>query len=177
MRLNKNINKPDELQRYYLNVLPEYFQWAYVIGGTYRYYSDNRYDVVVLSRNMLSNRNYKYIDNNKSNNKLSDYISTESENRLRYESVYTNLPVRLMYGAGVMLSHYTNETYRQLYINNQTTALNYQTKYYLFSYQAFVQVSDTYIEEKLKLSVGLSLVGNSYNKNMANPLKDRKSVV
>ncbi len=170
MRLNRKINNPDETQQYYLRVLPEYFQWNYMLGATYRYFTDTHYDLWVLSRNMLNNRNYKYIENDKSQLKSSDYESSESENRLRFESVYTTLPIKVMFGAGIMLSHYDNRTYRLFYNDLGNQSINYSSDFYLFSYQLFTQLSDSYFDDKFNVSVGLSFVGNSYNKNMANLL-------
>ncbi|MDD3079527.1 MAG: TonB-dependent receptor [Paludibacter sp.] len=169
MTLNLDIKNPTESQRYILDYLPVYKQWNYTVGVVYKHYADTHYDSWVLSRNMLRNANFKYRDNDETLPKTSDYKSDEAENKLRFERNYPDLPVKLMFGGGLVYSHYTNRTYRQLYINNAISELNYTTDLNLFGYQVFAQASDEYLDDLLKLSLGVSAVGTDYNKNMMNP--------
>ena len=159
-----------ESQKYLLSYLPIYKQWNYTTGLIYKHFGRNYIDQWVLSRNMLRNRNYKYLNNDESNAKISDYLSDEAENKLRYERDFLNLPVKLKVGAGLRYSHYTNETSRSIFVNNAPYDLNYSTKLNLWGYQIFGQVSDEYFQDKLKLSFGISTIGNNFNKNMSNPL-------
>ena len=50
-------------QRYLLNNLPVNNQWNYTVGAVYKHYSKYTTHTFVLSRSMLDNRAYKYIDN------------------------------------------------------------------------------------------------------------------
>ena len=176
MTLNTELEKTGtEAQKYLLSYLPIYKQWNYTVGLVYKHFGDKHIDNWVLSRNMLRNNNFKFKGNDDTlpkvnENLLSDYTSDEAENKLRFERDYPYLPVKLKIGAGVRYSHYTNETFRRLFYNNTENELNYQTDLNLFGYQAFAQASDEYLDNRLKLSVGVSLVGNNYNKNMQNPL-------
>lgn len=170
MVLNTGIKNPTESQRYLLAYLPIYKQWNYTVGTVYKHYSENHFDTWVLSRNMLRNANFKYQDNDESLPKTSNYISDEAENKLRFERSYPDLPVKLLMGFGLKYAHYTNETYRQFYANGQINDLNYKTNLNLFGYQAFVQTSKEYLDDLLKLSIGVSMSGNNYNLNMKNPL-------
>ena len=169
MVLNSGISNPTESQRYLLAYLPTYKQWNYTVGTVYKHYGDTHYDTWVLSRNMLRNSNFKYMENDETKGKTSDYKSDEAENKLRFERNYPDLPIKLSYGAGIKYSHYTNETSRKLYLNNTVTNLNYNTAINLFGYQAFVQGSDQYFDDKLKLSLGINFAGLNYNDNMRNP--------
>lgn len=169
MVLNNGISNPTESQRYLLAYLPTYKQWNYTVGTVYKHYGDTHYDTWVLSRNMLRNSNFKYVENDETKGKNSDYKSDEAENKLRFERNYPDLPIKLSYGAGIKYSHYTNETSRKLYLNNTVTTLNYNTAINLFGYQAFVQASDQYFDDKLKLSLGINFAGLNYNDNMRNP--------
>ena len=169
MVLNSGISNPTESQRYLLAYLPTYKQWNYTVGTVYKHYGDTHYDTWVLSRNMLRNSNFKYMENDETKGKTSDYKSDEAENKLRFERNYPDLPIKLSYGAGIKYSHYTNETSRKLYLNNTVTNLNYNTAINLFGYQAFVQASDQYFDDKLKLSLGINFAGLNYNDNMRNP--------
>ncbi|MEI8085799.1 MAG: TonB-dependent receptor [Paludibacter sp.] len=170
MVLNTGIAKPTESQSYLLAQLPTYKQWNYTVGTVYKHYADTHYDTWVLSRNMLRNSNFKYLNNDQSLGKTSDYKSDEAENKLRFERNYPDLPIKLSFGGGLKYSHYTNETFRKLYFNNTVTDLNYNTAINLFGYQAFAQASKAVLDERLKLSLGINFAGLDYNNNMRNPL-------
>ncbi len=159
-----------ESQKYLLTYLPIYKQWNYTVGAVYKHFGEGFIDSWVLSRNMLRNSNFKYENNDETKPKTSDYISDEAENKLRFERDYPYLPVKLKVGAGLRYSHYTNQTYRRLFFNGVANELNYNTELNLFGYQAFAQASDEYLDDRLKLSVGVSFVGNNFNKNMSNLL-------
>jgi len=159
-----------EDQKYLLSYLPIYKQWNYTVGAVYKHFGDGFIDNWVLSRNMLRNSNYKFENNDETRPKTSDYTSDEAENKLRFERDYPYMPVKLKVGAGIRYSHYTNDTYRKLFYNNTVNELSYSTELNLFGYQAFAQASDEFLEEKLKLSLGVSFVGNNFNENMKNPL-------
>jgi outer membrane receptor for ferrienterochelin and colicin len=159
-----------ESQKYLLSYLPVYNQWNYTVGTTYKHFGDGFIDNWVLSRNMLRNKNYKFENNDETLPKVSDYMSDEAENKLRFERDYPYSIIKLKIGAGIRYSHYTNQTYRKLFFNNTINELTYQTDLNLFGYQAFAQASDEYFNEKLKLSLGINMVGNNFNENMKNPL-------
>jgi len=159
-----------ESQKYLLTYLPIYEQWNYTNGIVYKHFGENTIDQWVLSRNMLRNKNYKFEDNDESKEQTSNYLSDEIENKLRFERDYPYLPIKIKVGAGLRMSKYTNSTYRQLYANNAVNEIRYQTDLKLFGYQVFAQASDEYLNDRLKLSFGVSMVGNNYNDNMANPI-------
>src|SRR5690554_2572423 len=159
-----------EAQRYLLNYLPIYEQWNYTVGGVYKHFREHFYDTWVLSRNMLRNRNYKYENNDESLPKLSDYQSDEAENKLRFERSYPDLPVKILVGGGVTYAHYTNETNRKTFVDGSLIDMIYNSDLDLWGYQAFIQASDTYADDRLSLSLGINTIGNNYNKNMGNPL-------
>jgi len=170
MTLNTKIKNQTESQRYILAYLPTYKQWNYAIGTVYKHFAENYFDTWVLSRNMLHNANFKYLDNDETKSKTSNYLSDEAENKIRFERSFPDMPVRFLFGGGLKYAHYTNDTYRQLFYNNTVNELNYSTKLNLFGYQVFAQVSDEYDDDQLKLSFGTSLSGNNFNQNMKNPL-------
>lgn len=170
MILNLGIENPTESQNYLLSYLPVYKQWNYTIGAIYKHFSDNHFDTWVLSRNMLRNSNFKYLDNDENNEKIQDYSSDEIENKFRFEQTYPSGSVKFSWGLGATLSRYTNDTYRKIFLGNTVKTLEYETDISLFSYQGFVQVSDEYLDERLRLSLGINFTGNNYNNNMRNPL-------
>ena len=171
MTLNTGLQETGtEAQKYLLNYLPIYEQWNYAVGTVYKHFSDRYFDTWVLSRNMLRNNNYKYENNDELRPRISDYRSDEAENKLRFERSYPDLPVKLLVGAGVTYAHYTNSTNRKAFVEGSLTDLIYSTDLNLWAYQAFIQASDTYFDERLSLSLGVNTIGNNYNDNMSNPL-------
>ena len=138
---------PSESQRYLLSYLPVYEQWYYAVGSVLKHYSEDHADTWVLSRNMLRNHNFKYIDNDESLGKNQDYLSDEAENKFRFERDFQSLPFRLLVGAGAKYARYTNETYRQILQSGNPDSLNYDTKLNLFGYELFAQASNTYLKE------------------------------
>ena len=159
-----------ESQKYLLSYLPIYQQWNYTVGAVYKHFGSNSIDSWVLSRSMLRNKNYKYRDNDETNEKMSDYLSDEAVNRLRFEREYPYMAMKLKVGAGVNYAHYTNNSFRSIYRNGAEELLKYDTDLNLFGYQAFAQLSDDFIDKRLLLSLGVSVVGNNFNDTMLNPL-------
>lgn len=171
MRLNTQLQTTGtEAQRYILGYLPEYNQWNYTIGAVYKHYGEGHIDNWMLSRNMLRNSSVKHQNNDPSLPKLSEYESDETENKLRYERVYTTLPFKLSFGAGLRYASYTNRSERLTYQSGQVVSLSYDAQIKQLAYSAFAQASDEYLDKRLKLSLGLNLVGNTLNPAMSNPL-------
>lgn len=170
MVLNTGIAKPTESQSYILAYLPTYKQWNYTVGAVYKHFGESYFDTWVLSRNMLRNSSFKYLNNDITLAKTADYSSDEAENKLRYERNYPDLPIKLSYGAGVKYAHYTNSTSRTILASGVPVSLNYSTAINLFGYTAFAQASKKVIDERLKLSLGINVAGINYNNNMCNPL-------
>jgi outer membrane receptor for ferrienterochelin and colicin len=169
MVLNTGIDKPTESQRYILSYLPTYKQWNYAVGTVYKHYAATHFDTWVLSRNMLRNANFKYIDNLESKGKSSDYLSDEAENKLRFERNFPDLPIKFSYGGGLKYAHYTNSTFREFAGAVKTDTLTYNTQINLFGYQAFAQASKELLDESLRLSLGVNVAALNYNDNMRNP--------
>lgn len=159
-----------EVQRYILGYLPEYRQWNYTVGAVYKHYARGHVDSWTLSRNMLRNRGVKYQDNDPAVGKLSEYQSDETENKLRYERVYTSLPFKLSLGAGLRYASYSNEAERLTLEAGGFVSRSTSAEARLFAYTAFAQASDEYLDRRLKVALGLNLVGNTLNARMSNPL-------
>ncbi|MFN8276647.1 MAG: TonB-dependent receptor [Chitinophagales bacterium] len=162
-RLNLNANKT-ESQRYTLSVVPINNQWNYTVGLKYNHYFNNSSLQVVVSRNELINQIYKNKDNNKDSIKTSDYFSREAENKLRVEYTIRNKGWKYNIGASYELAQYLNRSN----FTGPYFKVNYETKLLLHSYGLFGQVSKTFFKERLALSLGWRMDGNSYNSSMAN---------
>lgn len=169
MSLNRALqNSGTEAQRYILSYLPEYRQWNYTIGAVYKYYGKGHYDSWVLSHNMLRNGSIKYRDNDLKGERLSEYQSDELEYKLRYERTYTLLPFRLTFGVGLKHATYINDVYRYALVHGKSSKEAYIADMSLLAYSAFVQASDEYLGNRLKVSLGMGLAGNTLNAAMSN---------
>ena len=171
-RLNLGIKNPDEQQRYILNYLPESDQWNYMIGAAYTHFRGKSFQTYVLSRNMLSNKSYKYANNDDSaeSNKIQDYVSQEIENKFRFENTWRDRGIKITYGVSGEYAKYNNTTYQELYLANSLFVKDYSSDLDLWKYAAFGQISKPFFRDRLTLSVGLRGDGNTYSKSMSNPL-------
>ncbi len=164
-RLNTGLENPNEFQRYILGYLPEYDQWNYTLGAVYKNFPGNGFHTLVVSRNMLNNRQYKFPDNNESLPKTLDYRSWEAENKIRYERNLIVDGFNLTYGAGLEYARYYNSTYRARYIGVVFSPEQYNSSIDLFKYALFGQISRTYFN-RLTPSFGIRTDANSYNPEM-----------
>jgi len=170
--LDTDIENPDEYQRYLLGNIPESEQWSYALGAVYKHYRNNGYQTFVLSRNMLYNRSYKYFNNiENSGNLISDYNSFEAENKFRFENYYNlSSGLKFSYGLSGEYSKYSNETFRRLLIQNEIDTLMYNSDIDLFKYGLYGQASKNLINNRLTISFGFRIDGNTYSESMQNPL-------
>ena len=170
MSLNTKLQSTgSEVQRYILSYLPRYKQWNYTVGAVYKHYGAEHTDSWVLSRNMLRNSSVKHQSNDPTLPKLSEYQSDETESKLRYERMYTTLPFKLSFGAGLRYADYRNRTERLAYLSGKVAPLSYDAHIRLLAYSAFAQASDEYLDRRLKIGLGVNLVGNTLNSVMSNP--------
>lgn len=149
-------------QRYILNYLPVQTQWNYTIGANYKYFGDKGFWTVVASRNMLNNRSFKYPGNDESLDPTFDYTSQEIENKFRTE--YTARTNGWKFNAGVNYEYakYTNETFQVLPFET----IDFQSELDLHKYGAFAQVSKSLVDNRLTLSLGTRMDGNSFSEEM-----------
>lgn len=165
--LNLEANKTEE-QRYILQYLPVNNQWNYTIGAVYRHYYEKSYDTWVVSRNMLNNQQSKYFNNLEvQSNKLLDYNSYESENKIRYEHNASNINgFKIIYGAIGEYAHYYNNTFRKNFGGEEI----YKSNIDFIKYGLFGQLSKKVIDSKLTLSLGIRTDANNYDNEMSNLL-------
>jgi hypothetical protein len=166
--LNKEANETEE-QKYFLANLPIYKQWNYTNGITLKRFTKNGNLLLVLSRNMLNNRSYKYKDNDESSpdNRILDYISQEMENKLRAEHTLRTKGFRINYGIAAEYVKYNNSTYNKISIAGNSLVVNYASAIELYKYGVFGQVSRGLFNERLVLSFGLRTDANTFSSKMA----------
>ncbi len=163
----------DETSRYIVETLPVNEQWSYTNGLVYKRYQDNGYTNYVLSRNMLNNTAYKYLDNDDSSedNLLLNYNSQEIENKLRIEQIKRTGDYKFLFGLGSEYVKYTNSTFQRLFTNAGPVDVDFDSALNFFKYYGFGQVSRKWFGDRLSTSVGFRLDGNSYSDQMSNPLE------
>ena len=168
--LNTGLENPDESQLFLLNVLPVNEQWSYTTGIVYKHFRKKGFDTWVVSRNYLDNRAYKYYNNSELDSlKIFDYVSTEAENKIRYEHLSRFNGYKLTYGAGLNYAQYTNSTFQQVF-NGVSEQINYNSDLNVFSWNAFGQVSKKVLKDRLTLSLGIRMDANDYSSSMSNML-------
>jgi hypothetical protein len=172
--LNTSIEDPSEDQAYILSYVPVNNQWNYAIGAVYRHFGKSHTDTWVVSRNMLDNQQVKYAGNDDSDpqNLLLDYTSREIENKLRYERKSRYGKYDILLGGGAEYAKYSNNTFQKTFALGELLTVNYESFLDLFKYSAFAQTSRKFLEgDKLTVSAGFRVDGNSYSDEMVNPLK------
>lgn len=171
-QLNLDANDT-ELQQWQLANLPETPQWNYTNGLVYKHYRDNGYWTFVLSRNMLNNEAIKYLDNDESKpeNLILDYKSQEIENKLRIENTSRQGDFKFNYGVGYEYVKYNNSTFNRIFTSAGAQTVDFFSEIDFSKYFAFGQVSRKFQDDRLILSLGARIDGNSYSDDMNNPLE------
>lgn len=170
--LNLDANETEE-QRYILNTLPENTQWNYTIGANYTHFRKAGYSNVVVSRNHLNNRAFKYLGNDYSSeaNKILDYRSQEIENKLRIEDNIRNNGWRINYGVNYEYATYLNSTFNVITLpSGENFSVNSNSELNFNKYGAFGQVSKGFVSNLLTLSFGFRVDGMDYNSVTSNPI-------
>lgn len=170
--LNLDLKNPTESQEYILGYLPVNLQKSYTVGAVYKHFGENGYDLFVVSRNYLNNRQFKYFDNDDSSedNLILDYNSDEIETKFRYEFNGRKGFWKYSYGVGAEYAQYYNMTFQRIFVNENSVDFNYESDLDLWGYNMFGQLSRKFLNERLIGSLGLRFDGNSYNEAMQNPL-------
>ncbi len=168
--LNTGIENPDASQEYILSQIPVNNQWSYTTGLVYQNFFDKGSHRFILSRNMLNNQFYKYPDNNESLDKSFDYLSTEAENKFRYELNFRNNGIKYLFGTSAEYAKYYNKTAQQVFINDSLINFAYETNLDVISYGLFGQASKYFYGDRLLVNLGLRLDANNYNTSTENPL-------
>ena len=169
--LNLKANET-EYQRYLLDNIPVQEQYSYTVGLVYKHFRKGGFDTWVLSRNYLNNSQYKYLGNiETSGNMLLDYLSGEGEIKGRFErTIIGGKGFRFSLGSGMEYAHYRNSTYRKIFVGDAETSIDYDTNLKLGKFNLFGQISKSYLEERLRLSLGVRTDFNTWSGTMANPL-------
>ncbi|MEY3321322.1 MAG: hypothetical protein RLZZ417_905, partial [Bacteroidota bacterium] len=169
--LNLEANDTED-QQFLLDQLPTTPQWNYTNGLVWKHYTQKGYWTFVISRNMLDNKAIKFAgnDDSKPENKILDYQSQEIENKLRIERTLRTGDFKLTYGGGYEYVKYNNNTFNKIFTASGAQTINYTSAFNMGKYSLFSQASQNFNKDKLVLSAGLRVDGNTYSSDMANPI-------
>lgn len=160
--LNIAENKTEE-QQYLLGYLPQQNQWNYTNGLVYKHFDKKGFQTFVLSRNMLSNRVYKYKNNLEKDGLIQDFTSQEIENKFRFENNRFMKNWSLNYGLGLENNKYNAKQFLLIEnANNIFDTLNADAAIRFYKYALFGQIGRSFFNEKLGLSFGTRLDGNTF---------------
>lgn len=170
-KLNLDANKTEK-QKYILGYLPVNKQWNYTVGSNYKHFFENSYLTIIVSRNHLNNRAYKYMNNDESdpNNKILDYVSQEIENKIRIEDTYRKNGYKITGGVGFENVTYTNSTFKKINTPAGIAIIDFSSKLNFNKYALFGQISKSLLDEKLILSLGARTDFADYSAQLSNPL-------
>lgn len=149
---------------YDLLTIPLNDQQSTTNGIKYTHFFENSYLQAVLSSSELFNQIDKYKDNNSDSTRTQYYRSTEAETKTRIEWTDRYKGWKINVGGNLEWDHYYNRSqFAGTYFN-----YDYLTRLDIYRYGAFAQVSRNVLKDRLTLSLGLRLDGNTYNSKMAN---------
>lgn len=168
-RLNTGIKNPTESQQYILGYLPENDQWNYTFGLVWKHFTKNGFQNYIASRNYLNNTQIKYLNNDENaGNKILDYSSHEIENKFRFEEVYIANGYRITAGLGGEYAKYYNATFNNISVGTRQIIIDYTSSFEMVKWNLFAQVSKSFINDRLTLSLGLRSDANNYSNSMMN---------
>ncbi len=165
-----NLNADDtEYQRYLLDFLPVQEQYSYTVGAVWKRFRDNGFENYIVSRSYLNNTQFKYAGNVTADSLLLlDYLSGEGDNRFRYERIIMgDKGLRISFGAGYENALYRNSTFRRTPVGE----LDYSSDLRFSKFSLFTQATRGFVDDRLKLSLGVRSDFNNYSSDMNNPLQ------
>lgn len=170
---NNNLDDQETIDRnnYILGNLPMNEQWNYAIGGKWQHFRESSFSTLVISQNKLQNSATKYQDNiEEDENLLLDYLSTETETKARFENSSRTGNWKVVFGGELQWAQYTSDTYQILEIGGSRDTLNFTSELGFARYGGFAQASRSFANQRLVVSLGARIDGNSYSSDMSNPL-------
>ena len=154
----------DPEQQRIVDVLPVNNQWNYTLGINWKNYREKGYSELVVSRNMLNNRAFKYEGNIEADtNLILDYTSQEIENKVRFENNWRDKGWKLNYGVAYEFARYNNSTFNRVNLPDGSIGeIDFESQLDIHKWGAFGQISRTFVEGRLLMSFGARFDGNSF---------------
>jgi outer membrane receptor for ferrienterochelin and colicin len=169
---------------YALNAGPSINQWNYTVGVSLKKLIDRGFWNLSISRNQLNNLNERFQNNlgPDKGEKTLDYTSNESGNNLRWDITKSIVGFKWTTGVNLQNIQYDNSTNQLLQYRSLTTlggmstptnplSIQYDNQLNYNKYGAFFQVGKKAFNNRLGISAGLRVDGNSYTNDGAELLK------
>ncbi len=165
-------NYIDRLSIY--NGLPIFEQDSYTMGLSLKRLTKKGFFTIALSRNQLTNRIFKYIDQDDSKPKQLDINSVEAENKLRFNSVNKLGAWQVNYGGVVQYAQFDNrslilfpgiDSARTPFLVRGSSDIGF------LRYGAYISGGREFFDRILKLNIGIRTDMNSFTEKGNNPLE------
>jgi outer membrane receptor protein involved in Fe transport len=167
---------------YTINSNPLINQTSYTFGATLKRLMKNGYWNLSLSRNLLNNSAEKFEDNQNPNpqNQTFNLNSTEAENKLRFDFTQNHTGWTLSGGLTAQWIQFDNKLFQIIRPvsfdssgNPTVTPIRFQSKTDLgfLRYGGFLQAGTRLFDDRLAVSGGIRLDGNTLSNSESNPLK------
>lgn len=121
-----------------------------------RFKNNNGFMQTTISNNYLKNVFTRYADNKNETGVLFKNDAVENETKLRYEITYFLDDWKINAGANQQNSLYSNTTF------GVTPSINYKTEINFLKYGFFGNISNTFLDNKLDVSVGFRVDDDNF---------------
>ena len=172
---------PEKL--YNLNSAASIQQWNYTLGLSLKKSSSNGFWNLALSRTRFNNNLQKFEDNENRSaaNQTLDFVSNETETKLRFDINKNKNGWKLAYGASTQLAEYDNNTFAVIQkevrdVNNTIVQPGIKQNFTsplnpFVRFGAFVQVGKRVINNRLGISAGVRTDMNTFTTEGMNGLQ------
>ena len=168
-------------KKYIINSSPMVNQWSYTFGASLKRITKRGFWNLSLSRNSLNNQADKYLNNDNPNDAdLTFRIrSVETENKLRWDATTNFDKIILSYGVVSQYVSFTNDLF-QIFRASGTDSLGNnipaitianKTELNFVRYGGFIQAGSRLFNNRLSLSAGIRIDGNTLKNSESNPFK------
>jgi outer membrane receptor for ferrienterochelin and colicin len=168
-------------KKYIINSNPMINQWSYTFGTSLKRITNRGFWNLSLSRNSLNNQADKYLNNDNPNDAdLTFRIrSVETENKLRWDATTNFDKLTLSYGVMTQYVSFTNDLFQILRAagidsagnNVPAITITNKTELNFIRYGGFIQAGSRLLNNRLSVSAGIRIDGNSLKNSEANPFK------
>ena len=146
-----------------LDQIPLNSQQSNTVGASWRHAMDKGYFLLALSDNRLFNTASKYQSNAAQNesNQILRYSSLEEETRLKMDVNHSAGSWQSSFGTVLIYSNYSNSTFQR----RAGYKADFSSSLQFFRYGAFFQINRRAFDNKLLLTAGSRVDGNSFTQN------------
>lgn len=174
MKLNTSLT--DEKSQYLLSYLPKIQQETFTLGAVYRHYAGAHLQTVTVSHSYLNNRNTKYRNNDETleDNLTLKIRSIEQSTKLRIENTSNIGHWKLSGGANMAFSHYDNNSFQKVFIENQGKEFDYRTRLGMWHWGLFATMAYAADNDRYTASFGVRADACNFS-TYTNRLRDQLS--